>query len=55
VGAERTRIWLAYLGGVSLGFARGSIQVFQTLVSKRRRDGHDLADNVPLSRADLYR
>jgi len=55
VGPERTRIWLAYLGGVSLGFARGSIQVFQTLASKRRRDGHDLADNVPLSREDLYR
>jgi len=54
VGPERTRIWLAYLGGVSLSFARGSIQVFQTLASKRRREGHDLADNVPLSRADLY-
>lgn len=55
VGPERTRIWLAYLGGVSLGFARGSIQVFQTLASKRKREAHDLADNVPLSRADLYR
>ncbi len=55
VGPERTRIWLAYLGGVSLGFARGSISVFQTLASKRRREGHNLTDNVPLSRGDLYR
>jgi cyclopropane-fatty-acyl-phospholipid synthase len=55
VGPERTRIWLAYLGGVSLGFSRGSISVFQTLASKRRREGHNLTDNVPLSREDLYR
>jgi cyclopropane-fatty-acyl-phospholipid synthase len=55
VGPERTRIWLAYLGGVSLGFSRGSISVFQTLASKRRREGHNLTDNVPLSRGDLYR
>jgi cyclopropane-fatty-acyl-phospholipid synthase len=55
VGPERTRIWLAYLGGVSLGFSRGSISVFQTLASKRRREGHGLTDNVPLSRGDLYR
>jgi cyclopropane-fatty-acyl-phospholipid synthase len=55
VGPERTRIWLAYLGGVSLGFARGSISIFQTLTSKRRREGHNLTDNVPLSRGDLYR
>ena len=55
VGAERTRIWLAYLGGVSLAFSRGSLSIFQTVASKRRRDGHDLSLNVPWSRGDLYR
>jgi cyclopropane-fatty-acyl-phospholipid synthase len=55
VGPERTRIWLGYLAGVSLGFSRGSISIFQTLVSKKRREGDALALNVPPSRADLYR
>jgi cyclopropane-fatty-acyl-phospholipid synthase len=55
VGPERTRIWLAYLAGVSLAFSRGSISIFQTLVSKKKREGDTLALNVPPSRADLYR
>jgi cyclopropane-fatty-acyl-phospholipid synthase len=55
VGPEKTRIWLAYLAGVSLGFSRGSIGIFQTVASKRKRDGHGLASNVPPSRSDLYR
>ena len=50
VGAETTRLWLFYLGGVSLGFARGSIGVNQTLAS--RRDHGRLP--VPATRADLY-
>lgn len=55
VGPERTRIWLAYLAGVSLAFSRGSLSLFQTLASKKLREGHDLANVVPPSRADLYR
>ena len=55
VGPERTRIWLAYLAGVSLSFSRGSLEIFQTLTSRRTRKGHDLTSNVPPSRADLYR
>jgi cyclopropane-fatty-acyl-phospholipid synthase len=51
VGAERTRLWLLYLAGVSIGFERGRVGIFQTLASKRRRG----ASGVPLSRADLYR
>ena len=51
VGAVKTRMWLIYLAGVSIGFDRGRICIFQTLASKRRRG----ASGVPLSRADLYR
>jgi hypothetical protein len=40
-----------YLAGVSIGFDRARVGVFQTLASRRRRG----AANVPLSRADLYR
>jgi cyclopropane-fatty-acyl-phospholipid synthase len=55
VGAERTRIWLVYLAGVSLAFSRGSLSVFQTLASRKKRDNDALTLNVPASRADLYR
>jgi cyclopropane-fatty-acyl-phospholipid synthase len=51
VGATKTRLWLMYLAGVSIGFDRARVGVFQTLASRRRRG----AANVPLSRADLYR
>ena len=51
VGAVKTRTWLIYLAGVSIGFERGRIGIFQTLASKRKRG----ASGVPLSRADLYR
>jgi len=51
VGAEKTRAWLLYLSGVSLGFERGVIGVNQTLASKRTRG----PSGVPSSRADLYR
>lgn len=50
VGAATTRLWLLYLGGVSLGFEKGSIGVNQTLAS--RRDHGRLP--VPATRADLY-
>ena len=36
VGAVKTRMWLIYLAGVSIGFDRARIGIFQTLASKRR-------------------
>jgi cyclopropane-fatty-acyl-phospholipid synthase len=50
VGAAKTRLWLLYLAGVSLGFERGTIGIFQTLASKRARG----ASGLPPTRADLY-
>ena len=51
VGPELTRIWLAYLAGVSLSFSRGSLRIYQTLASKRAR----AVPELPPTRADLYR
>jgi cyclopropane-fatty-acyl-phospholipid synthase len=51
IGTAKARLWLLYLGAVSIGFDRGTTGVFQTLASKRKRG----ASGVPLSRADLYR
>jgi cyclopropane-fatty-acyl-phospholipid synthase len=50
VGAELTRIWLAYLAGVSLAFSRGSLRIYQTLASKQAKGPPVL----PPTRADLY-
>ncbi|MFD1331760.1 class I SAM-dependent methyltransferase [Methylopila musalis] len=51
-GEVRTRMWIAYLAGVSLAFARGSIGVCQTLASSRAKSG---AVDLPSTRADIYR
>ncbi|AGK58002.1 Cyclopropane-fatty-acyl-phospholipid synthase [Hyphomicrobium denitrificans 1NES1] len=51
VGEEKYRIWVAYLAGVSLGFSRGSLRLFQTLASKSAKRPPPL----PPTRADLYR
>jgi len=51
VGAVKTRLWIAYLAGVSIGFTRNSVGIFQTLASKRRRGPTVL----PPTREDLYR
>ena len=51
IGPEKTRLWLLYLAGVSLGFRRGSIQIFQTIASKRTKG----ASGMPPTRADLYK
>jgi cyclopropane-fatty-acyl-phospholipid synthase len=51
VGEEKYRIWVAYLAGVSLAFSRGTLRIFQTLVSKSAKR----APGVPPTRADLYR
>ena len=50
VGEARTRLWLLYLAGVSLGFERGTIGLFQVLASKRARG----PSGLPPTRADLY-
>ena len=51
VGVEAYRIWVAYLGGVSLAFLRGSARLYQTLASKNPKG----PTKLPPSRADLYR
>nr|MCH9764882.1 cyclopropane-fatty-acyl-phospholipid synthase family protein [Alphaproteobacteria bacterium] len=51
VGAPTTRIWLGYLAGVSLAFRRGSLRIFQTVVSKSAKGQPPL----PPTRHDLYR
>jgi cyclopropane-fatty-acyl-phospholipid synthase len=50
VGAAKLRLWLLYLAGVSLGFERGTIGVFQTVGTKRARG----PSGLPPTRADLY-
>ena len=51
VGEARYRSWVLYLTGVSLAFQRGTLQIFQTLTSKRSKG----PSGLPPSRADLYR
>jgi cyclopropane-fatty-acyl-phospholipid synthase len=50
VGAPRYRLWQAYLAGVSVNFTSGSLQIYQTLASRRARG----AAGLPPTRADLY-
>lgn len=50
VGPETYRIWIAYLAGCSLAFARGSARIFQTVASKSAKG----ASPLPPTRADLY-
>lgn len=49
--AARYRLWLAYLTGVSLGFQRGTISIFQTVTSRRDKG----PSGLPPTREDLYR
>jgi cyclopropane-fatty-acyl-phospholipid synthase len=51
VGEHKARLWLAYLAGVSIGFERNTLCIFQALASHKRRG----ASGVPPTRADLYR
>jgi cyclopropane-fatty-acyl-phospholipid synthase len=50
VGAERFRMWGAYLAGVSLGFANGSLQIYQVVATRGRRG----ASGMPATRRHLY-
>ena len=59
VGAPRARLWLLYLAGCALAFERGSVQINQTLASRRAKSAE--ADGggralvpVPWTRDDLY-
>jgi cyclopropane-fatty-acyl-phospholipid synthase len=51
VGAVKTRLWIVYLASSSIGFARNSVGVFQTLASRRVRG----PSGLPPSREELYR
>jgi cyclopropane-fatty-acyl-phospholipid synthase len=51
IGNEKTRLWLLYLAGVSLAFARGGVGIFQTLASRRTKG----PSGLPPTREDLYR
>jgi cyclopropane-fatty-acyl-phospholipid synthase len=51
VGEVKTRMWLVYLAGCSIAFERGTVCLFQTLASPRKRG----PSGLPPTRADLYR
>jgi cyclopropane-fatty-acyl-phospholipid synthase len=51
VGLERYRMWLAYLAGVTIGFERGPLRLFQVVATKQRADGKA---PLPPTREDLY-
>ena len=51
VGAEKYRLWLAYLAGVSFGFVDGTLGICQTVAVKRQSKGFS---GLPLTRQDLY-
>ncbi|MEM9634837.1 MAG: cyclopropane-fatty-acyl-phospholipid synthase family protein [Pseudomonadota bacterium] len=51
IGEAKYRLWLAYLCGVSLGFERGTIGIFQTVTSRRTKG----LSGMPPTREDLYR
>ncbi len=52
VGAERYRLWVAYLAGASGGFTNGSIKLFQVVATKRASKG---LSGMPPTREHLYR
>ncbi|MGY8690215.1 MAG: hypothetical protein ACKVHP_21065 [Verrucomicrobiales bacterium] len=51
VGEEHYRLWVAYLAGVSFGFASGGMRIFQVVATKHSAKG---PPNMPPTRADLY-
>ena len=50
VGYPKARLWLLYLAGCSLAFERGTVQINQTVASKRKRG----ISAAPQTRADIY-
>ncbi len=51
VGSEQYRIWVGYLGAVSLGFVDGSTNIYQTVAVKRSSKG---LSGLPMTRRDWY-
>ena len=51
VGAERYRMWVAYLAAVSFNFADGPLRLYQILATKHGSKG---PTGLPPTRADLY-
>ena len=51
-GAERYRLWVAYLAGGSVGFTAGSIKIYQVVASKKASKG---VSGMPPTREHLYR
>ncbi len=51
IGEAKTRLWILYLAGCALAFERGTLQINQTVATRRRRG----ASGLPPTRADLYR
>jgi cyclopropane-fatty-acyl-phospholipid synthase len=50
VGEARFRLWILYLSGVSLAFSRGTLQIFQTVATRRDKG----SSGLPSTREDLY-
>jgi cyclopropane-fatty-acyl-phospholipid synthase len=50
VGAPKARLWLLYLTGCALAFERGTVQINQTVATRRSRG----TSGLPLTRDDLY-
>lgn len=51
VGAERYRLWVAYLAAVSFNFADGPLRLYQIVATKHGAKGFS---GMPPSRQDLY-
>ena len=51
VGAEKYRMWILYLAGVSMAIRDGSACIFQTVATNRRSKG---VSGQPCTRAHLY-
>ncbi|MBH0237678.1 SAM-dependent methyltransferase [Methylobrevis albus] len=51
VGEAKYRLWVLYLSGVSLAFQRGTLQIFQTVATRRGKG----PSGMPPTREDLYR
>lgn len=51
IGAERTRMWLAYLAGVTGAFDQGPLRIYQTVATKQNLGAKS---PLPPTRADLY-
>ena len=51
VGPEKYRMWIAYLAGVSIAFADGTLRIYQTVATKHKSKG---PSGLPPTRASLY-